>query len=116
MASHFRFVLQPAEVLSVSPEEADRFLVAALWSSAPGTVPVDHVRHWAEVLRGRGDDFASHAAACQYWLYEHPAGYLRVPSNLRNEHRAPGSKTAPREDEAGPMENGARRDSRSGTI
>jgi hypothetical protein len=77
MASQFPFALEPAEVLSGSPVEADQFLVAALWNTAPGTLPADHVRHWADVLRGRGDDFASHAAACQYWLYERPAGYVR---------------------------------------
>jgi hypothetical protein len=116
MASQFLVVQEPTEIVSGGPAEADRFLVAALWSSEPGTVPVEHVRHWADLLRRRGDDFASHAAACQYWLYEHPAGYLRVPSDLRSENRARQSKTAPPESKAESVETGARPDSSSSTI
>ncbi|WP_234774794.1 hypothetical protein [Paraburkholderia tropica] len=58
-----------------SPAEADRFLVTYLWGDTECQLSPGLVMHWVWLLHGRGEDFASHAAACHYWLYEHYQGY-----------------------------------------
>jgi hypothetical protein len=70
--------LEPAVLLSGSVAEADNFLSAVLWKCDSAKVAVGYVSHWASIMRGRGVEFASHAAACQYWLYEQQAGRLRA--------------------------------------
>ena len=72
--------VEPLVILAGSPEEADRFLMSALWGDSDPFVSVLGVLGWADVLRGRGSEFASHAAACHYWLYERTAN---VPSILQ---------------------------------
>ncbi|GAB7522518.1 hypothetical protein [Paraburkholderia sp. 2C] len=42
---------------------------------------------WVTVLRERGDDFASHAAACSYWLYEHAADFPELLDAWEKEQR-----------------------------
>jgi hypothetical protein len=60
------FVLDPEELLTGSPGQADAYLMNALWKSMSGTLPVEWVVHWRDLLRERGEEFASHTAACQY--------------------------------------------------
>ncbi len=63
----------PAVIISGSPGEADRFIVAALWTGEEPTPTINAVTKWASVLRERGVEFASHASACHYWLSEQMA-------------------------------------------
>jgi hypothetical protein len=79
------YELEPSALIVGTPEEADHFLVSALWGPSEGMLPIGSVMHWARLLHDRGDDFASHAAACHYWLYEHYKGY---------KHDAPESSAA----------------------
>jgi hypothetical protein len=72
--------IEPLVILTGSPEEADRFLMSALWGDSDTFVSVPGVLGWADVLRARGSEFASHAAACHYWLHERTAN---VPSILQ---------------------------------
>src|SRR5258705_13998201 len=65
------FPFEPAILLKGTSKEADRFIVAALWENTGAPVPVAYVANWARILQLRGDEFASHASACHYWLFEH---------------------------------------------
>jgi hypothetical protein len=69
------YEFEPPVLLSGSPREADRYLVAVLFGAHENSVPVRYVLNWVKLLHARGDTFASHAAACHYWLYEHHSGY-----------------------------------------
>jgi hypothetical protein len=91
MSTHLSISLEPAALLSGSASEADRFLAAALWHSDSRDVSVEYVRHWASILRGRGIEFASHASACQYWLYEKQPGRVRAAPKPSGESRKPTS-------------------------
>ncbi len=66
---------EPLALKCGSAAEADQFLMAHLWGASECLLPPGTVMHWAKLLHGRGDEFASHAAACHYWLYEHYKGY-----------------------------------------
>ncbi|MCP3711663.1 hypothetical protein M3I54_32730 [Paraburkholderia sp. CNPSo 3274] len=66
---------EPPVLVNGSPSEADRFLVAVLFGDHEDSLPVQYVLTWVKLLHARGDDFASHAATCHYWLYEHHCGY-----------------------------------------
>jgi len=67
--------LSPEVFLLGTPTEVDRFLASRL-SDESGTHPEAHVVvNWIRLLMARGNGFASHAAACHYWLYEHYPGY-----------------------------------------
>ncbi|CAB3805450.1 hypothetical protein LMG28138_05668 [Pararobbsia alpina] len=63
----------PAIIISGTPAEADRFLVAALWTGEEPVPTISAVTEWTNILHMRGDDFASHASACLYWLFEQKA-------------------------------------------
>ncbi|RQM46509.1 hypothetical protein EHZ19_18495 [Paraburkholderia bannensis] len=69
------YEFEPLALKSGSPLVADRFLMTYLWGASECLLPPGTVMHWAVLLHERGDDFASHAAACHYWLYEHYQGY-----------------------------------------
>ncbi|MDE1141119.1 hypothetical protein WCQ02_20100 [Paraburkholderia tropica] len=69
------FEQEPAALKRGSTTEADQFLVTNLWGASESLLPPHTVMHWAKLLHDRGVDFASHAAACHYWLYEHYRGY-----------------------------------------
>lgn len=69
------YEMAPAVLLVGAVQEADRFLVEALFGAQEQSVPVQCVLNWARLLHLRGDDFASHAVTCHYWLYEHCPGY-----------------------------------------
>jgi hypothetical protein len=73
-ASHL-IELDPPDLLCGTPEIADRYLVWALFGESEAYLFAWYVLHWADIVQARGDDFASHAAACHYWLYEHCRGY-----------------------------------------
>ncbi|MFM0224156.1 hypothetical protein [Paraburkholderia dipogonis] len=51
-----------------TPAEVDSFLLAALWTGKGRAPSVQQVIEWKRFLQQRGDDFASHAIACFYWL------------------------------------------------
>src|ERR1700754_3100474 len=80
--------IEPLVILTGSPEEADRFLMSALWGDSDTFVSVLGVLGWADVLRGRGSDFASHAAACYYWLYENTANVPAILQAWKRERNA----------------------------
>jgi hypothetical protein len=80
--------VKPLVILTGSPEEADRFLTSALWRDTGMFVSVPGVLGWADVLRERGSDFASHAAACHYWLHEHTENVPAVLQAWRRERNA----------------------------
>ncbi|MEX3950889.1 hypothetical protein AB4Y40_24415 [Paraburkholderia sp. EG287B] len=63
-------VMEPEVLLVGAPAQADHFLLSTLWGPGGTRIPVFQVLGWMEILRDRGVDFASHAAVCQYWLYE----------------------------------------------
>ncbi|WP_069262073.1 hypothetical protein [Paraburkholderia nodosa] len=63
--------MEPQVLLDGAPAQADYFLLSTLWGPEGTLIPVFQVLGWMEILRHRGADFASHAAVCQYWLYEH---------------------------------------------
>lgn len=66
------YEMAPSALTTGSPYEADKFLVTCLWKAGEeDSVPHDTVMYWAMLLRRRGEEFASHASVCQYWLYEH---------------------------------------------
>jgi hypothetical protein len=74
MSTYLTISREPAVLLCGSAADADKFLATALWRSAPPEVCVDYVQHWASIMRERGIEFASHASACEYWLFEHQPG------------------------------------------
>ena len=67
--------IEPAVLVTGSPRQADLFLPEVLFGAHENSIPVPYVLHWVKLLHARGDDFASHAATCHYWLYEHLRGY-----------------------------------------
>ena len=69
----------PAALVSGTPIEADRFLVAALWTGEVSPPTISAVAEWAITLHRRGDEFASHASACHYWLFEQMATQAGKP-------------------------------------
>lgn len=69
------YEFEPSVLLNGSPDEADHYLVAVLFGAHENSVPVQYELSWVKLLHARGDDFASHAATCHYWLYEHHQGY-----------------------------------------
>ncbi|WP_028207332.1 hypothetical protein [Paraburkholderia nodosa] len=73
------YEIEPRVLVSGSPGEADRFLVAVLFGTRENLIPVEYVLNWMKLFHERGDDFASRAATCQYWLYEHHRGYIPDP-------------------------------------
>jgi hypothetical protein len=88
MATFAASDIEPLVILTGSPEEADRFLMSALWGDCDTFVSVPRVLGWADVLRQRGSDFASHAAACHYWLYERTANVPAVLQAWKRERNA----------------------------
>ncbi|GAB2920853.1 hypothetical protein GCM10027093_69520 [Paraburkholderia jirisanensis] len=84
------FALNPEELLTGTPRQADAFLMNALWKSTAGALPVEWVVHWRDLLRGRGDEFASHMAACQYWLYARQLDRVRVTPTRPGKSRKTG--------------------------
>ncbi|MGF6447070.1 hypothetical protein [Paraburkholderia youngii] len=64
----------PTVIVNGTPIEVDKYLMAALWTADGAHASVMDVAQWRERLRERGDDFASHEAACYYWLCENRAG------------------------------------------
>ena len=85
------FPLDPEELLTGTPGEADAFLMSALWKSPAGALPAEWVVHWRDLLGERGEDFASHAATCQYWLYERQLDRARVtPTRPRGSRKTVG--------------------------
>ena len=61
----------PPPVLQTgNPKEVDDYLVGALWQRRAPEITLAAVSLWATLLRRRGTEFASHASACHYWLYE----------------------------------------------
>jgi hypothetical protein len=62
-----------AIIVAGTPAEIDRYLVATLWTGEEPAPTIRTVTEWADLLRRRGDDFASHASACHYWLFEQMA-------------------------------------------
>jgi hypothetical protein len=88
MATFAASDIEPLVILTGSPEEADRFLMSALWGDSDTFVSVLGVLGWANVLRERGSDFASHAAACHYWLYERAANVPAVLLAWKRERNA----------------------------
>jgi hypothetical protein len=88
MATFAASDIEPLVILTGSPEEADRFLMSALWSDSDTFASVVGVLGWADVLRERGSDFASHAAACHYWLYERTANEPAVLQAWKRERNA----------------------------
>jgi hypothetical protein len=87
MSTHLSVSLEPAVLLYGSVAEADSFLAAALWHSDSCDVSVEYVQHWASLMRGRGIEFASHASACQYWLYEKQSVRIRPALKATGEPR-----------------------------
>ena len=82
------FALDPEELLTGTPREGDAFLMNALWKSPTDAPPAEWVVHWRDLLRERGEDFASHVSACQYWLYEQELGRVRVtPTRSRTSRK-----------------------------
>lgn len=69
------YEISPVALVAGYPAEADRFLLAHLWGSTKLCIRTEHVLNWANILGARGEAFASHAAVCHYWLYEHYSGY-----------------------------------------
>jgi hypothetical protein len=64
----------PAVLQTGTPAEVDEYLVGALWQDhLPSLIPAV-VSGWATLLHRRGLEFASHASACHYWLYEKLSG------------------------------------------
>lgn len=64
----------PAVLILGSPQEVDRYLFSLLRDSSIGPPSLHIVANWIRLLEARGTEFASHAVACHYWLYEyHPA-------------------------------------------
>ena len=78
MSTHLSISLEPAVLLFGSAAEADSFLAAVLWHHDSPEISIDYVSHWASIMRRRGIEFASHASACQYWLYEKQPGRVRL--------------------------------------
>ena len=62
--------ISPAIVATGTPKEVDEFLVDALWKTRFGILPTSLVVEWAALLHQRGEEFASHASTCHYWLYD----------------------------------------------
>jgi hypothetical protein len=69
----------PAIIISGSPIEVDRYLVVTLWTGEEPKPSVRTVTEWVNILHERGDDFASHASACHYWLFEQMANKAGKP-------------------------------------
>ncbi len=82
--------IDPPSLVAGSPPIADQYLVSLLFGEHEATLPVQYVLHWAKILGDRGEDFASHAATCHYWLYEHYRGYR---------HHTPDSPLTPQHSE-----------------
>ena len=65
----------PTVIVEGTPTDVDRYLVSALWKTDGAGPSVADVIAWRRCLYERGEDFASHKAACYYWLCEHLPEY-----------------------------------------
>lgn len=80
------YEFEPLALKSGTALDADRFLMTYLWGASERLLPPRIVMRWAALMHERGEDFASHAAACHYWLYEHYQGYdHKGPSAIQTE-------------------------------
>jgi hypothetical protein len=78
----------PPVIRTGSPGAVDRYLRSALWRAGGNSLPLLDVIEWTNVLRVRGDDFASHVSACHFWLYERSSSVRLLLSAWRLERRA----------------------------
>ncbi|MBI0325782.1 hypothetical protein [Burkholderia plantarii] len=65
----------PDILMTGTPDAVDTYLVRRFREGGPDAPAPHMVVNWLRVLKTRGEPFASHVAACHYWLYEHRRGY-----------------------------------------